>query len=228
MTRKARRSTRSKGRSQGSKARLTLDPLFAGLIFVGVGLGTLGLGTSARLAVLWATLGCLWLLYREGTTVRIQYEYADLGRGALIGLAISVPLVLLAFRALLQAIPILFVSVSQPSIDSVGTTTIFVSLVLLAPLTEELFFRDIVQRERGLWLAVGFYAVAGLVLFLPTAGEYPAVLLAVTGTWAALGAMYSFFHERFGLATTIACHLTINLVLLYIPAVLDYLGLFTQ
>jgi hypothetical protein len=75
---------------------------------------------------------------------------------------------------------------------------------------------------------VGLYAAAGLLLFVPTAGRFPVVLVAVVGAWAVLGTMYSLFYERFGLATTLACHVTINLLLLFVPALLDHLGLFTQ
>jgi hypothetical protein len=79
-----------------------------------------------------------------------------------------------------------------------------------------------------LWISAGLYAGAGLLLFLPTAGEYAAVLVAVVGIWSALGAIYSFFFERFGLATTLTCHLAVNLFLLFAPAFLHSLGLFTR
>jgi membrane protease YdiL (CAAX protease family) len=177
---------------------------------------------------MWTTLLVLWLAYREGRPVQIEYGYGDLGRGALIGLGVSGPLMLLAFRALTTAIPILFVGLPETSIAGVGGTTTFLSLVLLAPVAEELFFRDVLHRHLGFWLTTALYAAAGLILFLPTAGQYPVVLVAVVGVWSALGVMYSYFFERLGLATTLACHVTINLVLLFLPAVLSHLDLFTQ
>jgi membrane protease YdiL (CAAX protease family) len=198
------------------------------LIVAGIGLGTLGMGAAARLAILWTALLILWLAYREGKPFQIAYHYGDLGRGALIGLAVSGPLMLLAFRALTTAIPILFVGLPETSITGVGGTTTFVSLVLLAPVAEELFFRDVLHRHLGFWLTTGLYAAAGLILFLPTAGQYPVVLVAVVGVWSALGVMYSYFFERLGLAATLACHITINLVLLFLPAILSPLDLFTQ
>jgi membrane protease YdiL (CAAX protease family) len=193
-----------------------------------MGLGTAALGASARLVILWTTLLALWLVQREGRALRLEYQFAEIGRGALIGLAVSVPLVLLAFPALVMIIPILFVSVSQPSLSSAGGTTIFVSLVLLAPVAEELFFHDVLQRHVGFWLAIGLYAAGGLVFFLPITIQYPAVLIAVVGAWSALGAMYGYFYERLGLAATLACHLTINFVLLFVPAVLSHFELFAQ
>lgn len=227
MTR--RRSRKREGTSIGSqdRGRFAFDPFFAGLIFAGVGLGTLSLGTSPRLAALWIALVVLWIVYREGRAVHIEYCFPEIGRGVLIGLAVGVPLMLLAFRALVTAIPILFVS-GSPTLQMGSGTLVFVSLVALAPLAEELFFRDMLQREQGTWLGALFYAASGVVFFLPTAGQFPVVLLAVVGVWSVLGVMYSLFFERFGLATTLACHATINLTLLFVPAVLSQMDLFAS
>jgi len=225
-----RRRSTGRGRTGVKKtgARLTFDPFFACMIFVGVGIGTLALAASPRLVILWTTLLVLWVVYREDKSLKVRYQFAEIGRGALIGLAISAPLVVLAFRPLVMAIPILFVSVSLTSMVGVSGATIFCSLVLLAPLAEELFFRDILQREQGLWVGAGLYAAAGVLLFLPTAGQYLAVLIAVVGAWSVLGVMYSFFYERLGFVATLACHVTINLVLLFVPAMLGRLDLFAR
>ncbi len=228
MTRRRTSGKRSRAKASQGEFRFSLDPLFACLVFAGIGLGTFAVKASPRLAILWTVLLVLWVVYREGKSLKFEYEFREIGRGMLIGLAVSVPLVLLAFRGLATAIPILFVGDAETSLASVSATTVFMTMVLLAPVAEELFFRDILQREQGLWLAVGLYAAAGLVLFLPTAGKYPVVLAAVVGAWSLLGAMYGFFHERFGFATTLSSHVTINLVLLYVPAAVAHLGLFTS
>lgn len=221
MTKRRRTSTQSKTKSRS----FALDPLFSCLIFAGVGLGTLGMEASPRLAVLWVSLLVLWILYREGQSLKLRYQYTEIGRGVLAGLAVGVPLLLLSLRPLATAIPILFVGTQQTALEQGIGTTVFLTVVLLAPLAEELFFRDILQRELGLWVTMALYAAAGLVLFLPTAGQYPVVLLSVVGVWSVLGAMYAFFYERFGLAATMAAHTIVNLLLLYIPAILSYLGL---
>ena len=218
---KRRRTGKSKTRARS----FALDPFFSCLIFAGVGLGTLGMRASPRLAVLWASLLVLWILYREGKSLKLKYEYGEIGRGLLAGVAVGVPLLLLALRPLATAIPILFVGAQQTTLEQGIGTIVFLAVVLLAPLAEELFFRDILQRELGLWIAIALYAAAGLVLFLPTAGQYPVVLLSVVGVWSVLGAMYAFLNERFGFAATLTAHTVVNLFLLYIPAILSYLGL---
>ena len=193
-----------------------------------MGLGTLKLGASPRLVILWTTLLGLWLAFRESQPLQMQYQWSEIGRGAAIGAAIGVPLVLLAFPALATAIPILFVSVQPSTPIGPSGTMIFVSLVLVAPLAEELFFRDILQRERGLWISIGLYAAAGVLFFLPTAGGFPVVLGAVSGATAVLGILYAILYERYGLVVTLACHTTVNLILLYIPAIASHLDLFSS
>jgi membrane protease YdiL (CAAX protease family) len=204
-----------------------IDPLFAGLVFAAVGLGTLTIATSVRLVVLWTSLLILWFIYQERQPRTLSYEFGQIGRGALIGTAIGLPLMVLALRPLVTAIPILFISRTQPTLVGVSSATVFVSLVLLAPFAEELFFRDLLQREQGLWIGVGLYAVAGLLLFLPTAGGYLVVLVAVVGVWSVLGVIYGFLYERFDLATTLTVHVAVNLFLLFAPVLLHNLGLFT-
>lgn len=225
--RRSGNSRTSNQRSKGS-ARFALDPYFASLIFAAVGLGTLKLSASPRLIILWTTLIGLWLAFREGQSLHIEYQFSDMGRGAVIGLVIGAPLMLLAFRALATAIPILYVSTEPSPLAGASGTMIFVSLVLLAPLAEELFFRDMLHREHGFWMSIALYAAAGVILFLPTAGGFPAVLGAVSGATAVLGIVYAFLYERYGLAMTLACHATINLILLFIPTIVSHLRLFTQ
>jgi membrane protease YdiL (CAAX protease family) len=220
-------SRRSSG-AQRAGTRAIIDPLFACLVFAAVALGTLTIATSARLVILWTALLLLWFVYQEGKARTLEYQFANVGRGVLIGTAIALPLMVLALRPLIAAIPILFVSRAEPSLVGVSSAALFVSLALLAPFAEELFFRDVLQREQGLWAGVGLYAAAGLLLFLPTAGDYPVVLLAVVGVWSVLGVIYGYLFERFGLATTLACHLAVNLFLLFAPAFLHNLGLFTR
>ena len=230
MTKRQSGSTRQKraGAKRSSGPTFSLDPYFACLIFGAAGLGTLKLGTSPRLLLLWTTLLVLWIAFREGQTLKLGYSFSEIGRGAGIGLAFSLPLMLLAFRSLAAAIPILFVSAQQPSLAGPAGTTIFASLVLIAPLAEELFFRDVLQRSTGLWITVGLYAAAGVILYLPPAGRYPAVLAAVSGATAVLGAFYAFLHERYGLTVSLACHTTVNLILLCIPALVGHLELFAR
>jgi membrane protease YdiL (CAAX protease family) len=221
-----RSSTRRKSGTQGGAGRISIDPLFACLVFAAVALGTLSIATTVRLVVLWTTLLILWFLYQEGKSRTLAYEFAEVGRGALIGMALGLPLMVLALRPLITAIPILFVSRAEPTLVGVSSSTIFVSMVLLAPFAEELFFRDLLQREQGLWISVGLYAAGGLLLFLPTAGDYIVVLVAVVGVWSVLGVIYGYLYERFGLATALASHLVLNLFLLFVPALLHSLGLF--
>ena len=228
MTRRKASGARKSTKSTLKNARFALDPYFACLIFAGVGLATLGLNTSPRLIILWMTLLGLWLAYRERQEIRLFYQFEDMGRGLGIGLAVGIPLLLLAFRPLATAIPILYVNIDRPPSSGPESTMIFVSLVLLAPLAEELFFRDILQRERGFWIATALYAAAGVIFFLPTAGQFLIVLVAVSGASAMLGAVYGYLHERAGLTTTIACHLAVNLMLIFVPSILSQLDLLTR
>ncbi len=135
---------------------------------------------------------------------------------------------LLAFRALTTAIPILYVSTEPTPVVGATGSMIFVSLVLVAPWAEELFFRDVLHRERGFWTSIGLYAAAGVIFFLPTAGGFPAVLAAVSGATAVLGILYAWLYQRYGLTAALACHTTVNLILLFIPTLTSHLDLFTQ
>jgi hypothetical protein len=84
------------------------------------------------------------------------------------------------------------------------------------------------QRANGLWITIGLYAAAGVILYLPTAGQYPAVLATVSGATAVLGALYAFLHEQYGLTVSLASHVVVNLVLLCLPALVGHLDWFTR
>lgn len=228
-----RRSRTQQKSGSGQKApRSHLDPFFACLIFAGAGLGTWSLPTCVRLSILWTILLLLWLVYRERQSIRLRYEFTELGRGLGIGLAIGLPLLVLTYRQLMVAVPILYLGVSAPAgiVPSTETLAVneadvlgalmFVSLVLLAPLAEGLFFRHILHRELGFLISAGCYAIANVILFLPAVESFWAVLLAVCGTAAVLGIVYGFLYERYGLATSIVCQMAVNLVLLFIPIIL--------
>jgi hypothetical protein len=95
-------SPRRRSKSRSSKSsRWDLDPYFAYLIFMGVGLGSLQVSSEVRLTLLWSTLLALSLIYAGWKPVKTRYSLANLGRGAIVGLIISLPF-LLAARGVLN------------------------------------------------------------------------------------------------------------------------------
>lgn len=189
-----------------------LDPYYACLIFAGVGVGTLGIHGPARLVLLWLALLLLSLLYIERESVQIRYSLSNIGRGAGLG-------VLLAGVVLLFAFDVLRIT-SERLFPLSSGASLFQSLFFVAAPIEELFFRGILQRTRGIAVASVFYGLAGIVFFLPIAGQFFMVLLSVGLGMGLLGLVYGYVSERYGLAAGIACHALVNVVLFFVPRVM--------
>jgi membrane protease YdiL (CAAX protease family) len=205
---------RSKSRSR-KPSRQHLDPYFAYLIFLGVGLGSLQVNPEVRLTLLWSTLLVLSLIYAGRKRVAARYNLANLGRGAIVGLIISLPF-LLATRGVLNASSTrLFPMPSQAAL--------FQALIFVSAPVEELYFRGILQRERGLLSAAVLYGLAGAVFFLPILRGFGLILLAVVLIMGLLGFVYGYVCNQYGLGASIACHALVNFVLLFLPPVLERL-----
>ena len=190
-------------------AKLPLDPYYACLIFAGVGVGTLGIRGPARLVLLWLTLLLLSLLYVERRPVQMHYSLGNVGRGAGLGALLAVSLLLFASDGL---------RITSERLFPMGSgASLFQSLFFVAAPVEELFFRGVLQRERGIVTASVVYGLAGVVFFLPIAGRFFLVLLAVGVGMGLLGLVYGYVYERYGLAAGIACHGIVNVALFFIP-----------
>ena len=205
------KSERGSGRKLDVLA--AFDPYLTFLIFAVVGLGTLRIGVEARLLILWLVLLGICLIYAEEKAIAMQYGLVNLGRGAVVGLVISLPLLLLANDALRTTSARLFPLASQAAL--------FQNLVLLAAPIEGLYFRGFLQRERGLGIAALLYGLGQGILFLPGLSGFPAVLIAVVVAMALLGFIYGYVCQRYGLSASMSCHATVNLVLLFLPLALD-------
>ena len=205
---------KSKGDGGGKLDVLAnIDPYLTFLIFAVIGVGTLRLGMEARLLILWLVLLGFCLIYAEGQDIAAQYGLVNLGRGAVVGLVISLPLLLLAREALKTTSARLFPFTTEAAL--------FQSLVLLTAPIEGLYFRGFLQRERGLVITALLYGLGQGVFFLPGLSGFPAVLAAVVVATALLGFVYGYVCQRYGLSASMSCHATVNLILLFLPLVLD-------
>ena len=163
--------------------------------------------------ILWLVLLGVCLVYAEEKAIAMQYGLVNLGRGAVVGLVISLPLLLLAQDALKTTSARLFPLASE--------AVLFQNLVLLAAPIEGLYFRGFLQRERGLVIAALLYGLGEGILFLPGLSGFPVVLIAVVVATALLGFIYGYVCQRYGLSASISCHATVNLVLLFLPLALE-------
>lgn len=190
-----------------------LDPYLTFMVFAVIGLVTLRFGVETRLLIIWLVLLSLCLIYSEGQDIAMQYGLASMGRGAVVGLVLSLPLLFFAKDALKATSLRFFPLTSQAAL--------FQNLVLLAAPIEELYFRGILQRERGLIVAALLYGLAEGIIFLPGVSGYPVVLIAVIMAMALLGFMYGYVCQRYGLSASVSCHATVNAILLFLPSALD-------
>jgi membrane protease YdiL (CAAX protease family) len=209
-------SPRRKSKSRSSRSsRRDLDPYFAYLIFVGVGLGSLQVNPEVRLNLLWSTLLALSLIYASRKPIAARYSLANLGRGAIVGFIISLPFLLAARDVLNASSARLFPMSSQAAL--------FQALVFVSAPIEELYFRGVLQHERGLLSAAVLYGLAGAVFFLPIFRSFALILLAVMLSMGLLGFVYGYVCNQYGLGASIACHAVVNFVLLLLPPVLERL-----
>jgi membrane protease YdiL (CAAX protease family) len=192
-----------------------LNPRFLFLIFVAIGVGTVLLDQSPRLALLWTSLLLMSIYYRGHREVPLDFTLRSIGRGALLGAIISVPL--LAFLSEQLRI---FAERLYASRDPV--LLLYQVCFISAPI-EEYFFRGIVQGQLGTSLSIGFYALIPLLYFLPHTPVLVAFIIFVA--MGALGIVYTYVREHYGLAASIACHVVVGFVLQVMPSLIAILRL---
>lgn len=192
------------------------DPLFAYLIYLALGLGTLFLQDIAMryvimalaLMVLGATLTLLDARQRPNriTTANIVPGF---GFGALIG----VPLFLFARPALIASADILYAGIDAAALFQLAAITV--------PVGETLFFRGVLQNERGFAASVIAAGIASILMYWPAAIGTP-VYLGVGAIFStALAAVYSYIRSRYGMTSAAICQATLNILLIFLPGLLN-------
>ncbi len=191
------------------------EPYLLFLIFAGIALGTVLLQQSPRFALLWVTLVILSLLYRSKHEVEVGFSLPSVGRGALLGLVISVPL--LAFLSeQLRAF-------TERLYGTQDIVSLFYQVCFISAPIEEYFFRGVVQGQRGSSVSIALYALTALLYFLPYAPLLATFIVFVA--LGVLGIVYSYVRERYGLAASVACHVVVGFVLQIAPSLIASLRL---
>ncbi|MFQ5611627.1 MAG: type II CAAX prenyl endopeptidase Rce1 family protein [Anaerolineae bacterium] len=205
----------AKGRRRGRKQ--AVDPRLSLGIVLGLSLATWSLPTDMRLSLLWVTMVALALpeLGRKGG--KVSLASANLGRGAVIGLLLAGPVLVLAPETLLLA---------QQRLYPVGPlSAALLILPILAPVVETLYFRQVLQGVWGISGGVGAHTLAMTLFFLPVVVTFPSVLLALALALALLGFIYSYVRARYGLAAAIGCQAAVNALLFLSPLAWEALPL---
>lgn len=215
----AAKTTRRKKRTPQRRAaspRQAVPAVLVYLVFVAVGLGTWSLAQETRSLLLWGILLVGSLVLAAGRANRFKLSLGELGRGLVFGLVIGLPLAVL--------LPAALTATAERLYGPVRLEQLLLRLVVVAPLVEGVYFRGLLQPSAGLGLAALLYGVAGLILYLPTAAGFPAVLAAIVLITAVFGLLYGVVAERYGLAVSITCHAAAALCLWVLPPVLSVIN----
>ena len=189
------------------------QPLYLFAVYVVVALGTVFLDQSLRYALLWSVLVLLSVLYRDTRALRADYTLAAVGRGTLLGLVVSAPILAFLSGHLRTAVERLY--------GTGDIASLLYQVCFVAAPVEEWFVRGIVQPRSGFWPSVAVSTAVGLLTFVTRA---PVLVLALVVVYAVLTSMiYAYVRDRHGLAASIACHVCVGFVLQVLPSVIDAL-----
>jgi hypothetical protein len=199
-----------KGRAR--RGKLNVDVYLAFAIFVAAGVATWSLDQPVRLALMWLVLLAFAVSYGSAQKLQFSYTLADLARGAVAGLLVSVPVLLLARDFLVISSERLF-----PADD---VLSMLWSVVLIMPAVEAVYFRGLVHKEKGLGSSVLLYVGAGVIYFLPvTWNEHLPILVALVCGMGLLGFVYSYVRGMYGLVSSLVCQMVTHAVLLVAPSI---------
>jgi membrane protease YdiL (CAAX protease family) len=220
MTPPARQETKSRPRRPAPASPLAgdwaLNPRLGFLLMVGVGLASARLSHPLRLSLLWLLLLALILLYAQSGRLKSNYSLLNVGRGALIGAAVALPFYLFVrefFHATASGL--------------YGVTDLQVLLeraVFIVPLLEGMYFRGVVQRERGLLEGAVLFGLAQALYCVSSVETYYAPIAAVVLGMFLAGLLYGYLYKRYGLTASIAGHAAANLVLFVLPVLAEQLA----
>jgi hypothetical protein len=192
----------------------TNDPIFGLLLAVAVSVGLMPLigsgGADMRYTVTWGMLALFGVLaWLFGDAERIGQERPDnVVWGVVFGLVLGVPLLLFGGSTLTEA--------SRAMFPDMTTGVVLGYLVFIIPLGETLFFRGILQRTRPFW-EVGAYATGWTMLQIFPLINQNALPLVMGFMLLMANMLYSYVHDRNGLAAAWVCQITIGLLLFFVP-----------
>lgn len=198
----------------------TGDPAFGLLLAGAVAIGLtpmLPANADLRYTLAWGVLALIgvlaWLL---GNGTRIGQEKPEnLIWGVGFALLVGAPFTLFGWDVLGRAVPLVFPGMT------VGTLLAYVIFVM--PVSETLFFRGVFQRTLDFWVIGLIAGVWSLILFFPVMwGELlqsPAVGIVFAIGIFAMSMLYSYVRERNGLAAAWVCQITLNILMVFLPAV---------
>ena len=195
---------------RASKAPSFYEPYTLFLVFAGVSVGTFLLQQPVRLALLWTTLLILCVLHQGSHKVEVGFSLPALGRGMLLGLVISLPLLAFLSEQLRDFAERLYATKDVISL--------FYQVCLVSAPIEEFFFRGVVQERKGSSVSVALYAGAALLYFLPHAPILATFIVFLA--MGALGTLYAYVCEHYGLAASVGCHVVVGFVLQVVPSLI--------
>lgn len=192
----------------------TNDPIFGLLLAAAVSIGLMPLigtgGADVRYTLTWGMLALFGVLaWLFGDAERIGQETPDnVLWGAIFGLVLGVPLLLFGGGTLTE--------IARAAFPDMTTGVVLAYLVFVIPLGETLFFRGILQRTRPFWEVGGLATAWAMLQIFPLINKDALPLIA--GFMLIMANMlYSYVHDRNGLAAAWVCQITIHLLLFFVP-----------
>lgn len=189
---------------------IQIDPIFALLLYLAVALGTITLPITARYTILWSVLLLAGLILTLVDRPVNPIRSLDIFWGMGLGLAFSIPFLLLNWTGLGITSAMLYPFDHWESL--------FIALILIAPLAESLFFRGVLQEKRGYLISILGVGLSSILFFWPALYQHPvnfAVAVLVTTVFAAI---YAFLKSSISLVAAVACQVILNLMIFMIPS----------
>jgi len=194
----------------------TNDPIFGLLLAVAVSVGLMPLigtgGADVRYTLTWGMLalfGVLAWLFGDEDANRISQERPDnVVWGVVFGLVLGVPLLLFGGGTLTE--------MSRAMFPNMTSGVVLGYLIFIIPIAETLFFRGVLQRTRPFW-EVGLYGTGWSLLQIFPLINQNALPLVAGFMLIMANMLYSYVHDRNGLAAAWVCQITINLLLFFVP-----------
>jgi hypothetical protein len=206
------------------RARGGSDPTFGYLLALALSFGLLPLipnNADMRYTLVWAALGLFGVMaWLFGTTTRIEREpVSDVVFGAIVGVIVAAPLLVIGGSTLTSAVQRMFQTGIGESVAPMPPGTVLAYLVFVMPLSETLFFRGLMQHSRTVWVVGALSSLWSILLFVPMmdVSRFPIVAVIISFVLVVVNMVYSYVYQRSGLAAAWVCQIVVNLVLLFVP-----------